>query len=302
MDPQKVLLLALMVSIMLTVFGFGLRATFDDLLYLVKRPGLLARTFLSMYVIMPVAALLLVQALSLDPRVELALICLAVSPVPPLLPKKAGKVSEEGGYAIALVATMALLSIIVVPAALQILARGFGRDVAMSSGAVAATVVKTAIAPLVAGVIVRTIAPGFARKIVKPLSTIGVIVLLIGVAILMVKAWPAIMAVVTPPTLLAIAAFVVIGFVVGHILGGSEPGHEGVLSLASATRHPGLALAIATANFPADRIGGVILLYLLVGAVVGIPFIKWEKSRTSVDVPETSPAGVSSHGGRLKPL
>ena len=302
MDPQRMLLLAFMASIMLTVFGFGLRATFDDLLYLVKRPGLLLRTFLSMYVIVPLAALLLVQALSLDPRVELALICLAISPVPPLLPKKAGKVSEEGGYAIALVATMALLSIIVVPAALQILSKVFNRDVAMSSAAVAATVVKTAVAPLVAGIIVRTIAPGLARKIAKPLSTIGVVVLLIAVAILLVKTWSGIMALATPQNLLAIAAFVVIGFVAGHILGGSEPGHEGVLSLASATRHPGLALAIATANFPAERIGGVILLYLLVGAVVGIPFIKWEKSRTSVDVPETTPAGVSSHGGRLKPL
>lgn len=301
MDPQKMLLLAFMVSIMLTVFGFGLRATFDDLLYLVKRPSLLIRTLFSMYVIMPIAALLLVQALSLDPRVELALICLAISPVPPLLPNKAGKVSEEGGYAIALVATMALLSIIIVPVALQIMARVFDRDVAMSSAAVAATVVKTAIAPLVAGIIVRTIAPGFAKKIAKPLSTIGVIVLLGAVAILLVKTWSGIMALATPATLLAIAAFVVIGFVAGHIIGGSEPGHEGVLSLASATRHPGLALAIATANFPAERIGGVLLLYLLVGAVVGIPFIKWEKSRASVDVPETAPP-VSSHGGRLKPL
>ena len=302
MDPQKMLVLALMVSIMVTVFGFGLRATFDDLFYLVKRPGLLLRTLLSMYVIMPVAALLLVQALSLDPRVELALLCLAISPVPPLLPNKAGKVTEEGGYAIALVATMALLSIIIVPVAVQILARVFDRDVAMSSAAVAATVVKTAIAPLVAGVLIRTIAPGFAKKIAKPLSTLGVVVLLAAVAILLVKTWSGIMALATPPTLLAIAAFVVIGFVVGHILGGSEPDHAGVLSLASATRHPGLAMAIATANFPAERIGGVLLLYLLVGAVVGIPFIKWEKSRASVDVPETAPAGVSSHGGRLKPL
>jgi BASS family bile acid:Na+ symporter len=204
MDPQKMLVLALMVSIMVTVFGFGLRATFDDLLYLVKRPGLLLRTLLSMYVIMPVAALLLVQALSLDPRVELALLCLAISPVPPLLPNKAGKVAEEGGYAIALVATMALLSIIIVPVAVQILARVFDRDVAMSSAAVAATVVKTAIAPLVAGIIVRTIAPGFARKIAKPLSTLGVVVLLAAVAILLVKTWSGIMALATPPTLLAI--------------------------------------------------------------------------------------------------
>jgi bile acid:Na+ symporter, BASS family len=302
MDPQKMLLLALMASLMLTVFGFGLRATFDDLLYLVKRPSLLIRTLFSMYVIMPIAALLLVQALSLDPRVELALICLAISPVPPLLPNKAGKVSEEGGYAIALVATMALLSIIIVPAALQIMARVFNRDVAMSSAAVAATVVKTAIAPLVAGIIVRTMAPGLAKKIGKPLSALGMVVLLIAVAILLVKTWSGIMAFATPPTLLAIAAFVVIGYVAGHIIGGSEPGHEGVLSLASATRHPGLALAIATANFPADRIGGVLLLYLLVGAVVGIPFIKWEKSKAAVDVPEPARPDVSSHGGRLKPL
>ncbi len=43
MTGQQIVLLVVQVSIFLTVFGFGLQATRDDLLYLVRRPGMLVR-------------------------------------------------------------------------------------------------------------------------------------------------------------------------------------------------------------------------------------------------------------------
>jgi BASS family bile acid:Na+ symporter len=74
-------------------------------------------------------------------------------------------------------------------------------------------------------------------------------------------------------------AFVVIGLVVGHLLGGPVPEHSIVLALSTVTRHPAIALSIASANFPDERFGGTILLYLIVAALVGMPYLKWQRAQ-----------------------
>jgi len=64
--------------------------------------------------------------------------------------------------------------------------------------------------------------------------------------------------------------FVVAGLVVGHLLGGPPRDQASVLALSSACRHPMMALTIASANFPDERFGAAVLLYLLVN-VRGVP-------------------------------
>ena len=58
----------------------------EHVLYVLRRPALLARSLLAMYVLMPIVAVALAVAFDLIPSVEIALLALAVSPVPPLLP------------------------------------------------------------------------------------------------------------------------------------------------------------------------------------------------------------------------
>ena len=59
MDLKQLVILALQVSVLSTVFGFGLKTTTHDLSYLIRRPGLLARSLLAMFVVMPAVAVLL---------------------------------------------------------------------------------------------------------------------------------------------------------------------------------------------------------------------------------------------------
>lgn len=121
-------MLALQFSILATVFGFGLRAATGDALYLVERPGLLGRTLLAMFVVMPLIALLLSRAFDFSPTTRVALVALSIAPIPPLLPKKLNKAGSESSYAIALMATVALLSIVIVPLSVHLLGRYFGFD------------------------------------------------------------------------------------------------------------------------------------------------------------------------------
>jgi BASS family bile acid:Na+ symporter len=88
---------------------------------------------------------------------------------------------------------------------------------------------------------------------------------------------PAIMPLIGQGTLLAMVVFVASGLAIGHLLGGPSPDHAAVLALATASRHPALALTVASANFPGQQFIGAILLYVLVNAAIAIPYLTWQR-------------------------
>jgi BASS family bile acid:Na+ symporter len=124
-SAAKLIGLALQVSIVLLVFCVGLNAPFSDVRWLLRRPGLLARSLLAMNVILPVIAACIAVGLGLPPATILALIALAVSPVPPILPNKQIKAGGTASYAVALLAVSALVAVVFVPLDVEVLARLF---------------------------------------------------------------------------------------------------------------------------------------------------------------------------------
>ena len=131
--------------------------------------------------------------------------------------------------------------------------------------------------PLVAGMAVRRWLPNLAGRLDKPVHVLANGLLLVGVLVLLAVSWQAVWAAVGDGTLLALIAFVVAGLLVGHLMGAPEPEHSAVLALSTACRHPAIALAIAATNFPDLRFGGTIILYLLVSAMVGFPYVAWQR-------------------------
>ena len=87
------------VSLALMVLAIGLRSSEGDALWLIRRPGLLARSILSINVIVPLVALAVTQAFDLQPAVEVAIVALSISPVPPVLPIQTDKAGGESSYA-----------------------------------------------------------------------------------------------------------------------------------------------------------------------------------------------------------
>jgi len=285
MDLATLILLALKTSIFLTVFGLALKTTMDDALYLFRRPAELVPSLLSMYVIMPLFAAALVALFDLHPAVEIALIALAVSPVPPVLPKKQVKAGGRGSYAMGLLVAAAVLAIVFVPLAVGLLGRVFGGSAQVSVATIAQLVLTTVIVPLAAGMAVRHFAPAFADRIAKLLSLVAAVLLIASALPVVITAWPAISSLVGNGTVVAIAAFVIVGLAAGHALGGPAPEDRTVLAFSTASRHPGVALAIASANFPREKLVlAAVLLYLIVNAVVSSLYMKWRhRGRSSIE-------------------
>ena len=70
------------------------------------------------------------------------------------------------------------------------------------------------------------------------------------------------------------------GLAAGHLLGGPQSEDRTALALSTSSRHPAVALAMASANFPDQKlIPAAILLYLIVNAIVSLPYLAWRRHR-----------------------
>jgi BASS family bile acid:Na+ symporter len=280
-DLRQLTLLALQVSIVGSVFGYGLRTTVAEIGYLVRRPGLLARSLLAMWVIMPIIAVALVRFFAFRHVTEVALVAVALSPVPPLLPKKEIKAGGVAAYGLGLMAWMALLAIVAIPLAMVLLARFFEQPLGIAPAAVARIALITVLVPLAGGMIVRASSPATAERIAPAVSRFAQLLLALGAIALLAGVWPEVWAALGDGTVVAIVVLVIVGFAVGHLLGGPEPEQSVVLGFSSACRHPAIALTLASTNFPDEHFGGTILLYLIVNVLVGIPYLRWNKHRAT---------------------
>jgi len=62
-----------------------------------------------------------------------------------------------------------------------------------------------------------------------------------------------------------------------------------VLALATATRHPGIAIAIAHINFPNEQaVPAAVVIYLVVSAVLSVPYLAWRKNSSRVGDPRSA--------------
>ena len=286
MHLQSLIPLALKTSIFLTVFSLGSQATFADATYLFRHPRMLFRGIISMSVVMPLLALLLVMTFNLHPAVKIALVALSVSPVPPLFPKNALKAGGKESYAVGLLVATVLLAIITIPITMEIFSKVTGVPLQMSPLSVAVVVFKTALTPLLLGILMHTFATAFAERVAKPIGKVAVVLLIVGVVPVLFVSMRAILSLLGDGTLLSLVAFALIGYAVGHLLGGPAPEDRSVLALATASRHPALAVAIAQANFPQQKLAlPAVLLYLIVSTVVtgAAPKLMKKKSPAAVE-------------------
>ena len=278
MTPEQLIRAAILVSIMLIVVSFALRATWRDATSLFRNPSLLLRSLLAMNVIMPVFAAMLYGLFTLRLPVSIALLALAVSPVPPFLPRREIKLVEERQYVYGLLGATALLSFLLAPVTVFLLSLTFSRHVDIESARIARVIALTVLVPFALGLIIRRVSPAFAERASPATDKAGALLLVVAAVAVLIKLGPAMVALIGDGTLYAIVAFVAVGLAAGHLLGGPNPDNRSVLALATALRHPGVALAAAFGTIPGDKVvAPALALYLLVAFALTIPYVKWRR-------------------------
>lgn len=278
MSIAELVPLVLKSSIMVMIFAIGLSALPRDLIYLFRRPGRLLLSLISMFGVMLIAAVAISRTLDLPRPVEVMIVALALAPIPPLLPKKQAKAGGDESYAIGLVVAASLFSVVWIPFAASFLDGVYGLPLHASAGHLTDVVLFHILTPLVLGAVIARPAPRTAAWLQPAFARTGSLLLFAAVAPVLFKTWHPALAQIGGGTLLALAAFVLIGLVSGHLLGRPDPDDRTVLAFASAARHPAIAVSLAALNFPQEKaVVAVALLYLIVSAVLTIPYIAWRK-------------------------
>lgn len=265
-------------AIIASVLALGLNASASDILYLWHRPGLVLRSFIAMYVVMPLIAVLLVLLLPLPPSGKEGLVLVAISAGAPLLPKTMLKLGCNPPYVYSLLVSTSLAAVFTIPASLALLSPILPENARESILSVALVVARTFLVPLTVGILVRRFASRAADRIRGSLLQMAGLVLAAVLLTLLVLNFSAVLG-VGLPSLGAIAILTFAGLAVGHLLGGPEPGNRTCLALASSTRHLGLAAVIALTSFHAARPLPFVLVFMVASIVATILYAHWREKR-----------------------
>src|SRR5271170_3555817 len=155
MNATQIIHLGILLSIMLIVLSFGMLCTWRDATSLFRNPSLLLRSLLSMNVILPLVIATLVAQFAFRRPVAIALLALAVSPVPPFLPLKQRKLVGHHDYIYGLLGATSLLAIVLAPATVFLYGQFFSHHSDIAPMAITRMVALTVLLPFALGMILH---------------------------------------------------------------------------------------------------------------------------------------------------
>jgi bile acid:Na+ symporter, BASS family len=282
MEPIKTIGLAFNLSMAATVFAYGLRARYDDLHYLLRRPRLLVVSLIAMFVVVPTVALMLAMTLDLPLGAKVAMVALAISPTSPLLPKQERESGGDGSYAIGLSVVVVLLSQVITPGLVVFLSRLMSKPFALDPLAVVKLMMVVALLPLVAGMVLRRFVGTDVERASEPLMKLANLVMLVALVAILVIVLPKVWSFVSIVVVLTFVLYNLMAFAIGDVLGGPQPNHSIVLAFSCANRHPAIPLAIAAANYPGQNFAVAIILCLIVNGIIAKVYLRWRRKYTEI--------------------
>jgi len=289
-------ILTLKISILATVFALGLQTDRNEALFLFRRPALLLRSLLARYLVLPLAAVILIRLFDIHPAVRIAIAVLAVTPVPPSLKVPNNANESVASYVKGLLVSHTLLAIVLVPLAFRAVGSMLGVDVDFGMLAVAKTLIPSILIPLVAGMVIRYLAGPRASAFGEAIAKVAGLLLIAGILPLLGLVWKSIEVFAGNGALVALALLVIVGLAAGHFFGGPDREHRTLLARATAAHHPGLAVMIASANFPDQRqlVAGAVLTYVILALILSIPYTRWRSRPPEASLDGTRAAATSA--------
>jgi BASS family bile acid:Na+ symporter len=270
------------ITIALVTFtqGLGISPT-EVLKFFKERPGLMLRSFVACLVFVPAAAVAIILILKPSPAVAVGLAILVSCPPAPLMLQTATKLGKgSGAYMASIHLSFAALAFLTVPAVLYVISQPLGFHAYVDLRNLLWTLGRTILLPVGIGLILRGVAPDFSEKIIPIVSRVTSIGMLITVVAALMVLVPTIIR-LDAYSYLVIACVSITALAIGHLLGPPDPHEKTVLAVETGTRHPVLALGIASMNFTPERALPVMGPCILTFIVIAIIYMVLRGKRTA---------------------
>lgn len=264
------------VTVFAVMFSVGLGIVPADFRWIASRPFLVAKSLFCVLIAVPALALLVARGLALPRMAEIGIVLMAISPGAPVALRRSLDAGGHRTFAPALQLLVALFAVVSMPFWIGVLDEVYAGHASVAFHNVAQQVFAAQLLPLSLGMITRRMRPALASHLELPATRVAAW-LLVALALLVVfEVWEAMVG-AGMRVALAIVIVTVLALVVGHELGGTEPGTRAAVAISSAARNPSLALLVATQNGASSETVAIVLAYLIVSAAPIAGYVQWRR-------------------------
>ena len=247
---QQTLNVTIMVFMVGSLAEVGLKLKLEEAVTALRNIRFLTWTLVWSFVLCPIFALLLAKAFQLSEPYALGMILLGTAPCAPFLPMMAERAHGDVAYVAAFMAVTAVGTVIFMPFAAPLLAKGF----VANPQTIAKPLIFFIAAPLIAGAVIRRAAESYAQAlhpIVRRVTGANNIIML---AIAIFLYWPDFVSVAGEYAIAAQIVFFAGVMAAAYFLSfGLSHGQKVVLALGASTRNVGAVLAPMMAIPGIDR-------------------------------------------------
>ena len=162
---------------------------------------------------------------------------------------------------------------------IEIVERLFGVTTVFDPKAMVMVLLATVVLPLGLGIGLAKLFPRSSPRLGAVADRVGSLVVLLGAVVLLGIHGSKMLALIGEGTVLLILVVIVFGLLIGELLGGPDRSIRGALASATVSRHPAIALLLASGAFPQqqDTVIGTVLIYLLASLVLPILLMRWRQ-------------------------
>lgn len=277
----EIAVIAFAVSSMLSV---GLDHRLQEIIDPLRNIAGVLRVLIANFVLVPLAAYLITQILSLNQPLEIGLLLVGMAAGAPFLVK----LSAHAEHDVAMSATLLMLllpaTVLYMPLVIpRLLPRG-----EINPGAIAIPLVTTMLAPMAAGLFLNHYRKSWALRLLPILGKISTASLVALVFATMLLNFREILAVVGTGAILAAIVLILIAFGIGYALGGSDQEIRGVVGLATAQRNIAAATVVAAQSVGHSGTLVMVVISSLAGLGILFPLAGFLRNRLAEAEKETA--------------
>jgi predicted Na+-dependent transporter len=280
----------LVIMLWATSLSLGMQFTMQQILAPFKRIGLMGIAVLLNVVVVPLIGWGLTRVFSINPGYAIGIMLVAFASAAPAALKLAQIERGDVPYAVSLVVLLSVLNIVAIPLWSALL---MPSGVSINPLQVASTLLINVLLPLAIGLFIHARYEEQAREWAPPLNKLSTLALLIVIASSIVVDFSTLLTLIGSLAIVAGILLVLIAFVLGYVLGGSDQETRRVTATVTGSRAVGPALLIATQSFPTDPqvTAGVIAVGLIGSLLPAIVAMEWGK-RSAVEREVVVPASL----------
>ena len=268
----------MLVFVISSMLAEGLSLTVGQLLAPLRNVRLVSVVLLASFVLMPLGAFAIERLLHLDRPLANGLLLLCTAAGSPFLPKLAGIAKASVAFSVSLMVLLMVVTIGYMPLVLPLLLEGVSVDPLK----IARSLILLMLVPLAAGLAIKSrfeIAPARLNPAVSGVSTASFILLMTLVCVTNLNN---IVDIFGTRGILGAIVFIVLGYGIGHLLGGRGRDTRRVVGLGTAQRGIAASLLVGGQNFSDPRVVVMIVVVAIVGLVILIPLAR-VMSKTSME-------------------